>query len=148
MSTQRPYAGLSRRRSDPESFRARSLSASLTVRDLQASVDWYHHAIGFVVDETWDDADGRTIGVLIKAGSVRIMLNQDDGAKGADREKGIGFSLHFTTVQDVDQIAERVMAEGSVLESSPADTPWGTRAFRVRDPDGFILAISSEPTSE
>lgn len=145
MSMQRPYTGLSRRRSDPESFRARTLSVSLTVRDLEASIDWYQHAIGFVVDQTWENDDGRTVGVMLKAGSVRVMLNQDDGAKGSDRAKGVGFSLHFTTTQDVDQIAERVMAEGAVLESPPADTPWGTRSFRVRDPDGFVLAISSEP---
>jgi hypothetical protein len=30
---------------------------------------------------------------------VRILLNQDDGAKGFDRVKGEGFSLMFTTAQ-------------------------------------------------
>jgi uncharacterized glyoxalase superfamily protein PhnB len=28
--------------------------------------------------------------------------------------------------------------------SEPVDTPWGVRMFRVRDPDGFRLTISSE----
>jgi hypothetical protein len=30
-----------------------------------------------------------------------------------------------------------------VLESEPADA-WGARVFRLRDPDGFKLVISSE----
>jgi catechol-2,3-dioxygenase len=34
----------------PESFRARSLNASLTVNDLAKSVAWYRDAIGFTVE--------------------------------------------------------------------------------------------------
>ncbi|HEX6589639.1 MAG TPA: VOC family protein [Longimicrobiales bacterium] len=136
-------SGLSRRRSDPESFRARGLSVSMSVQDLDASVDWYCHAIGFVVDRTYE-REGVTTGVALKAGNVRLLLNQDDGARGRDRVKGVGMSLFFTTVQDVDALAERIKAEGSTLEMEPSDTPWGTRAFRVRDPDGFMLVISSE----
>ena len=142
MSSQQP--GLSRRRQDPEAFRARSLSVSLTVNNLDASVDWYCHAIGFVVDKTYE-RDGVVSGVVVKAGSVRILLNQDDGAKGTERAKGLGMSLHFTTVQDVDAIAERIKAEGWSLDTEPADMPWGVRAFRVRDPDGFRISIASEP---
>ena len=142
MSSQQP--GLSRRRSDPESFRARALQVSMTVKDLDASVDWYCHAIGFVIDKTYE-RDGVTSGVVMKAGSVKILLNQDDGAKG-ERVKGEGISLFFTTAQDIDALAERIKAEGSTLDSEPADMPWGARVFRVRDPDGFRIAISSDPT--
>lgn len=141
-----PQSGLSRRRSDPESFRARGLSVAMTVKDLDASVDWYSHAIGFVVDRTYERG-GVATGVALKAGNVRILLNQDDGARGGDRVKGLGISLFFTTVQDVDALAERIKAEGATLEMEPTDTPWGTRAFRVRDPDGFMLVVSTDAAS-
>ena len=143
MTSQQP--GLSRRRSDPESFRARNLSVALTVQDVDASADWYSHAIGFVVDRTYE-REGVTAGIVLKAGNVRVLLNQDDGAKGADRVKGVGISLHLTTTQDIDGLAERIKAEGWRLETEPTDMPWGARVFRVRDPDGFLLAISSEQT--
>lgn len=74
---------------------------------------------------------------------MRILLNQDDGAKGLERKKGAGFSLMITTAQDVDGIAERIRENGGTLDSEPADMPWGGRAFRLQDPDGFRLAISS-----
>ena len=32
---------------------------------------------------------------------------------------------------------------GGVLDTEPADMPWGARVFRLRDPDGFKLTISS-----
>lgn len=131
-----------RRRSSPESFRARGMMVSLTVDDLETSIAWYRDIVDFtVVDE--HERDGKRVSVTLVAGNVRILLNQDDGAKGADRAKGEGFSMYLATAQDIDAIAERVKERGGQLESEPADTPWGGRLFRLRDPDGFRLAISS-----
>jgi hypothetical protein len=38
---------------------------------------------------------------------------------------------------------KRIQAGGGTLESPPASAPGGMRAFRLRDPDGFRLVISS-----
>ena len=130
-------------RVQPESFRAREMTASLTVKDLQKSVAWYRDLLGFTVDREIE-RDGKLRGVALKAGAIRILLNQDDGARGFDRVKGEGFSLQFITTQSVDDIANRIKSHGGSLETEPADMPWGVRAFRVRDPDGFKFAISSE----
>ena len=62
-----------------------------------------------------------------------------------DRVKGEGFSLHITTDQNIDELANRIKARSGSLLSEPADMPWGARVFRVQDPDGFKLAISSVP---
>ena len=129
-------------RAQPESFRAKSLSTSLTVKDLQKSVAWYQDVVGFTVDQKME-RDGKLRGVALKAGDVRILLNQDDGAKGWDRIKGEGFSMQFTTSQSIDDLAKRIRDNGATLESEPADMPWGARVFRVRDPDGYKLAFSS-----
>lgn len=124
-------------------FEARALMASLTVKDLQTSLAWYRDAVGFTVDRE-HQRDGRVMAVSLRAGNVRILLGQDDGAKGMDRRKGEGFSLQLTTAQSVDAIAERIKSHGGTLDTEPTDTPWGARVFRVRDPDGFRLTISSE----
>ncbi|HEV7705610.1 MAG TPA: VOC family protein [Gemmatimonadaceae bacterium] len=124
-------------------FEASALRASLTVKSLPASVDWYRDVVGFSVTER-HEREGVLRAVSLTAGSVEIVLGQDDGAKGTDRVKGQGMSLNFTTSQGIDAIASRIKARGGVLDSEPADTPWGARVFRLRDPDGFILVISSE----
>ncbi|MDX1568075.1 MAG: VOC family protein [Longimicrobiales bacterium] len=129
-------------REQPESFRARSLSASLTVDDLQESLAWYRDVADFTVERKHEE-NGELRAVVLIAGSVRLVLTQDDGAKGWDREKGEGFSLHFTTVQDIDEIARRIERRGGTLDSPPGDTDWGGRALRVTDPDGFTLTIAS-----
>jgi uncharacterized glyoxalase superfamily protein PhnB len=74
---------------------------------------------------------------------VPILLTQDDGAKGLDRIKGEGISLQLTTAQNIDELARRIQERGGKLDSEPADA-WGARVFRLRDPDGFKLVISSE----
>jgi uncharacterized glyoxalase superfamily protein PhnB len=68
---------------------------------------------------------------------------RDDGAKGEDRVKGAGMSLQITTSQSVDDIADRIKAHGTTLDTEPTTAPWGVRILRVRDPDGFRLTISS-----
>ena len=73
-----------------------------------------------------------------------MLINQDDGAKGWDRVKGEGCSLMFTTVQDVDALAKRIVAKGGTLVTEPTDMPWGARMFRVADPDGFKLVFSKD----
>ncbi|HSU17374.1 VOC family protein [Longimicrobium sp.] len=130
-----------------EQFHAEALSASLTVRDLHASVAWYRDALGFEVEREIT-REGTLRAVALRAGSARLLLNQDDGARGLDRAKGAGISLMFTTRQDVDAIATRIKACGGSLVSEPADMPWGARAFRFRDPDGFAFAISSPVSNE
>ena len=129
------------KRAQPESFRARALSNSLTVKDLAQSVAWYRDVVGFTVDQQYE-REGKLRAVSLKAGSIRILLNQDDGGRGWDRTKGEGFSFQLTTAQSVDDIAKRIKANGGTLATEPADMPWGVRSFRLVDPDGYRLAIS------
>jgi uncharacterized glyoxalase superfamily protein PhnB len=120
---------------------AQSLEASLTTADVGRSRDWYRDTLGFSVDREFE-REGRLFAVSMRAGSVRILVTQDDGAKGAERRKGEGFSLQLTTTQDVDTIAAAAKQAGAVLDTEPASM-WGVRAFRLRDPDGFRWTISS-----
>jgi lactoylglutathione lyase len=127
-------------------FIGRTISASLTVKDLQKSLDWYQDVVGFTVDRR-HEREGKLVAVSLKAGEVRILIGQDDGAKGWDRAKGEGFSLHITTDQNIDELANGIKARGGNLLSEPVDMPWGPRVFRVQDPDGFKIAISSVPAA-
>jgi lactoylglutathione lyase len=125
-----------------EPLRAVALSPSLTVRDLQASLAWYRDVMGFEIDREIV-RDGVLRAVAVRAGDVRLLLNQDDGAKGPNRVKGTGMSMSLATRQSVDAVASHIKAHGGRLVSEPADMPWGQRVFRVVDPDGFSFAVSA-----
>ena len=124
------------------SLQGRTLSASLTAKDIQASLAWYRDIVGFTVDRNFE-REGKLMAVSLKAGDVRILLTLDDGSRGWDRVKGEGFSFMITTDQNVDELANRIKSLGGKLESEPETNRWGVRGFRLRDPDGFRLTISS-----
>jgi uncharacterized glyoxalase superfamily protein PhnB len=125
----------------PPPLLAQSLEASLTVADVRRSLAWYRDVLRFAVDREFE-RDGRLFAASLRAGTIRILLTQEDGAKGLDRVKGQGFSLQITTAQDIDALASHAKRAGAVLDSEPADA-WGVRVFRLRDPDGFRLVFSS-----
>ena len=142
MQSTPPIPGAGTAGTDPVPFEASALSASLTVRDLQTSLAWYRDVLGFSVHRTFDRA-GTMFAASLRAGAVAILLTQDDGARGLDRTKGQGISLRLTTARNIDDLAGGIRERGGTLESEPFDA-WGARVFRLRDPDGFKLAISSE----
>lgn len=125
-----------------ESLDATALTLSLTVKDVVKSVAWYRDIIGFTVDRE-HMRDGVLRAVSIRAGTVRLLLNLDDGGRGWDRVKGEGFAFQLTTSQSIDDVASAIKARGGMLATEPADMPWGVRMFRMVDPDGFRFNISS-----
>lgn len=128
-------------------LQGRTLSAALTVNDLEKSLTWYCDVAGFSIDRK-HEREGKLVAVSLQAGDVRILLAQDNGAKGWDRVKGEGFSLQIITDQDLDEMANRIKQTGVTLATEPTTMPWGARMFRLRDPDGFAFTISSETPAQ
>jgi len=123
----------------PEKFRG-AASVSFTVKDIQKSLAWYRDVLGLGVERAVE-RDGKCVFIALKAGDVRISLNQDDGAKGWDRIKGQGFSVNIAVTEDIDAIANRIKASGGKLDSEPVDAVWGARFFALTDPDGYKLGM-------
>jgi uncharacterized glyoxalase superfamily protein PhnB len=141
MATQRKAKRPTRKK--PETFRARELTPSLTVNDLNQSLAWYERVLGFTVEDRWE-TDGMLRGVELKAGTARLMLNQDDWARGRERHKGEGVRLWFSTAQKLDDLAADITARGGRLDHEPRTMPWGDRTFAISDPDGYHLTIAQQ----
>jgi uncharacterized glyoxalase superfamily protein PhnB len=122
-------------------LQVKTITPNLTVDDLQASIGFFE-ALGFAVDERWED-NGTLNGVMMRAGTGYIGLSQDDWKRGRDRKKGAGTRLLIETAQDIDALAKRAKQAGIKLDSGPKDTPWGSRAFEVTEPSGFLFTIAS-----
>jgi uncharacterized glyoxalase superfamily protein PhnB len=128
--------------SGTQGLEALALGTSMTVKDLSKSTSWYSDVLGFEIDQKYE-RDGQVRAVALKAGAVRILINQDDGAKGWDRIKGQGLTLMLTTSQNIDEVANRIKAAGGTLDQEPADMPWGARVFTIFDPDGYKFVVST-----
>jgi uncharacterized glyoxalase superfamily protein PhnB len=126
-------------RRQPETLRCLSQSVALTVDDLERSLAFYVDGLRFYVKDRWE-RDGRLLGVEMLAGACMIGLSQDDWAKGRDRTKGVGLRIYLETSQDVDTVASGLRRRGVPLRG-PEDSPWGSRAIHVTDPDGYQLTL-------
>ena len=124
-----------------KTLQGKGVMPSLTVNNLQQSLDFFS-GLGFEVEDRWED-NGVLVGAMLKAGSARLGLSQDDGKKGRDRTKGVGLRIYIETADDIDQVAARAKAAGIALTSEPKDTEWGSRAFEVTEPSGFLFTIAS-----
>lgn len=128
-------------RKQPETLRLRSVSAGLTVNDIQRSVDFYTRVLGFTAGDKWEDG-GKLMGLELKAGYSTIWINQDDFAKGTGRVKGVGVRLYLNTAQDIDSLASSIKKRGGTLDHDPQDR-YGSRDFGLTDPDGYKVTIQS-----
>lgn len=138
-----PVDGTEGSDSERSPFIANTLSASFTVDAIERSLAWYRDVLGFTVARRFE-RDGKLFAVSLRAGTVAVLLTQDDGARGSDRVKGAGVSLRLTTSQDIDDLANQIRENGGVFATEPREQ-MGVRMFRLRDPDGFMLVVTSEP---
>jgi uncharacterized glyoxalase superfamily protein PhnB len=122
-------------------LQAKTMMPSLTVDDVQASIRFFE-GLGFAVEERWEE-NGTLNGVMLRAGDARVGVSQDDWKKGRDRKKGVGMRIFIETAQNIDDLAARARQAGVTLDAEPHNTPWGSRAFEVTEPSGFMLTISS-----
>ena len=127
------------------SLHGKGVMPSLTVNNLQQSLDFFD-GLGFEVEDKWE-VEGKLLGAMLKAGDARLGLSQDDGKKGLNRVKGVGLRIYIEAADDIDQVAARAKAAGISLAKEPHDTEWGTRAFEVTEPSGFLLTIASPSTA-
>ena len=123
-------------------LKAKTVSPTLTVDDLQQSVSFFEK-LGFGIEERWEES-GVLRGVMLRAGEAMINLSQDDWKKGRGRQKGAGLRIYIGTTQNIDQLAADAVKAGIKLDSEPHDMPWGSRVFDVTEPSGFTFTISSE----
>jgi uncharacterized glyoxalase superfamily protein PhnB len=72
----------------------------------------------------------------------QTKLPDDHPAKRLGDERA-GLGVEFVLeVDDVDAAYARVLAEGWPVAAPLTERPWGTRDFRVIDPDGLYIRVN------
>ena len=116
----------------------------LFVDDLPASIDFYQRVLQFSVGEQHSDKF-----TPITSGDVRIGLNlrsalrADHPIQAVEGERlGRGIEM-VLEVDDVNAMHAHVLSENWPLAAELQQRPWGLTDFRVVDPSGYYLRITS-----
>ena len=122
------------------------LRLELFVEDMEASIAFYTRVLAFDLErhEPGDYASLRRGSVVFGLGPV-AKLPEKGGYFGRDiatRRRGLGVEI-VLEVDDVEGWRDRVVASGHPIFEPLLDRPWGLRDFRIADPDGYYLRVTS-----
>jgi predicted enzyme related to lactoylglutathione lyase len=119
------------------------LRLELFVSDFERSVGFYEAVLGFVRE---NESPGY---VSMRRGSAQIGIGLASGLPDVHPLKprsgergGVGVEI-VIEVEDVDAAHVAVQSAGHPILSPLKERPWGLRDFRIVDPDGYYLRITS-----
>ena len=109
--------------------------ASLQVKNLEASKDFYEKQLGFEIANTNPQACVFKYNQGEASFAIRTPLEPLEG-----KELGIGVAIWFAVTEKVDKLKEKFIENGLTTVGPIIETPFG-RAFHVKDLDGYKLTF-------
>jgi catechol 2,3-dioxygenase-like lactoylglutathione lyase family enzyme len=122
------------------------------VHDPDLALIFYRDTLGLEPRNDVAKGDFRwiTVGAASQPDVAIVLTNYLNGSP-ADADalaalvaKGALNGVHFHS-DDLDAAFEKVRDSGAEIVQEPADQPWGTRDFAVRDPSGNLIRIDQPP---
>lgn len=126
-----------------------TLIPSHRYHDAPAAIDWLCTAFGFERQTVIEGENGVVYHAQLTLGNGMIMLGtgKDDEFgrlfKTPDELGGAETSRQYIVVADADAVHERAVAAGAVVVQPLQDTPFGSRTFTVKDPEGHTWTVGT-----
>lgn len=118
-----------------------SISPILAVHDVERSVAFYVHYLGFEEVFVMDDA---SYGVVAFDGQS-IHFTQADSA-AAERQTRTRIAIYLS-VEGIDRLWDWILSNEPPTQVRALEKmPWGMREFHIMDPDGCLLRFGEEPS--
>ena len=119
--------------------------ATLIVKDVEGSSNFYQTALGFKHIFTMPGPDGKpSLAHLRWVKYTDLLLTRSGDDKEFVGPKGVGVALNFNMFEhfggDMDAFVKHARENGANL-TGPIDQPWNVREVTVLDPDGYKLVF-------
>ncbi len=114
-----------------------------------AAIDWLCNVIGFTRHAVYEGENGTIGHAELTLGGGMIMLGSQKDDEHAARFKspaeteGVETRSVYIVVSDVDAVYARAIAAESDIIRPVQDTPYGSREFAVKDPDGHSWSLGN-----
>ena len=118
-------------------------------RDAKAAIEWLCSVFGFVRHAVYEGSDGTIQHAELTLGGGMIMLGSekdDEYQRSFKSPKDLGnveTRSVYIVVENVDAVYERAMAAGCTITRPLQETPYGSREFGVRDPEGHSWGVGT-----
>jgi uncharacterized glyoxalase superfamily protein PhnB len=118
-------------------------------RNAPAAIDWLCQVFGFQRKAVYEGENGTILHAELTLGNGMIMLGsgKDDESrrsfKSPDELGGIETRSLYIVVPDADAVHARAVAAGANITTPLHDTPYGSRDFTVKDPEGHTWNVGT-----
>jgi uncharacterized glyoxalase superfamily protein PhnB len=127
---------------------------TLRYRDPKSAISWLEQAFQFQQHFVADEG-GQVVHAQLRIGDDLVMLGPDHADDKYDMHSplelnGTNQCVYIALDGDVDEACERARAAGATIVTDPYDTPYGSREFSCKDPEGHVWSFGSyagEPLS-
>lgn len=121
------------------------LRLELFVNNIERSMEFYCGVLGFNVPK-----EIKSDYISIRKGDVVLGLGEMEKLPDShplkisrdDQQVGLGVEI-VLKVEDVYEVYNHVLAKGYSIQSKLTKQSWGMVDFRIVDPDGYYLRITS-----
>ena len=120
------------------------ISPSLSVKDINETLDFYTKKLGFMPGMTFPNPDTPVYADATKDGMIFMFTTAASGAKG---KMGAGVNLYLQIDGDIDAYYNDLQKRG-VIVTDIKNEPFGIRDFTVEDPDGYQLTFNAPVKSQ
>ena len=119
---------------------------TIRYRNANDAITWLTETIGFKEHALYRNDDGTVAHAQLALGSSILMLGEarkDAYGQLVGDLDGRRTDAIYVAVDDLDALYDRVQAAGSVIETEPYDTDYGSREFVCRDPDNNLWSFGT-----
>jgi uncharacterized glyoxalase superfamily protein PhnB len=121
---------------------------ALRYRNAPAAIDWLCRVFGFERHAVYSGPDNTIAHAELTLGGGMIMLGSEkDDAYGrsfkSPAELGAETRSAYIVVADADAAYERAKAAGGTIVRELQDTPYNSREFSVKDPEGHSWSVGT-----
>jgi len=124
------------------------LTPSITVADIEASINFYDTAFGFEKGEILNDDLGIPSYADMRYQDETLIMIMSEGAFGGRAITPNNSNTHspvglYVYCENIDELFKRATGAGAAMTSPPEDMFWGDRVARLVDLDGHSWSFAS-----
>ena len=118
-------------------------------RNAPAAMDWLEKVFGFQRKAVYEGENGAILHAELTLGNGMVMLGsgKDDASRSSfkppDELGGVETRALYIVVPDADAAHARAVAAGANVTTPLHDTPYGSRDFAVKDPEGHSWNVGT-----
>jgi uncharacterized glyoxalase superfamily protein PhnB len=122
---------------------------TLRYTNAPAAIDWLCQTFGFAQNAVYKAEDGSIAHAQLTLGGGMVMLGsaRDDehshSFKSPEELGGVETRSVYIVVPDADAVFTRAQAAGATVIRAVYDTPYGSREFSVKDPEGHSWSVGT-----